>query len=623
MKRSIAMLLVFVLLTAMFPAVSAATAAAPEQSLVLNKVDPTITLELPALQAVATDRREAELHYSSGWQNMVVPTFDMYGMTVLTGETMRLRCYISHANSDSETVVMVYKGHYSELDENSELVGAVQLPRGAGSWSAEWDTTGLKAGDYTVYYAIVNPDYEILYASMADVYLSDVEIPLDHIGFYIMELGRETDTLYLYEGNDSMMSIHPVRYPYHTTDRRHITIKSVYSGTISGSGNFFGESGMRTDTYAGHHYMCAYIDVNGYSSYLTYLNIIVEELNEKHVKISPEQGYLNICPGVDYPIDVQIPADMTMEDMLIQTSIPGLLEAFAVDGQLYVRTLVDYSSLNQLIIASADSFDVKGFYIRDHFYTNELVRPTCTEDGYRASVCRHCGDVESIEVLPATGHVPQGKTVITEPTATKDGVAIGKCVTCKEEVEYPISRIFTDTQPDWFYSDALDYCYENGIINGLTATTFGPGATLNRAQLVTMLYRHAGAPEVEGESTFTDVPAGQFYTNAVIWASTNGIVNGYEDGSFRPGKEITRQEIVTMLHRYVVSLGKDNGERSDLAAFTDLDQLMGYADDAMQWAVANGVINGISETQLGPQQSANRAQTVTILYRIITGTLGE
>ena len=76
-----------------------------------------------------------------------------------------------------------------------------------------------------------------------------------------------------------------------------------------------------------------------------------------------------------------------------------------------------------------------------------------------------------------------------------------------------------------------------------------------------------------------------------------------------------------MLHRYVARLDRDNGERSNLAAFEDLDQLMGYAEDAMQWAVANGVISGISETQLGPRQSANRAQTVTILHRIITGTL--
>ena len=250
--------------------------------------------------------------------------------------------------------------------------------------------------------------------------------------------------------------------------------------------------------------------------------------------------------------------------------------------------------------------------------------PTCTEEGYHKNYCLFCGDIAAYEVYPAKGHNygTEGTTVIMEPTATKDGLMVGNCFLCGE-VEEIIPRVFTDTQPDWFYSDALDYCYEKGIISGMTATTFGPTGTLNRAQLVTMLHRHAGSPAVEGENTFTDVPAESFYTAAVIWASENGIVYGYEDGSFRPGNSITRQELVTMLHRYMVRLDKDSGERSDLAAFEDLDQLMGYAEDAMQWAVANGVISGISATQLGPRQSANRAQTVTILHRIITGILGE
>ena len=589
----------------------------------LEKVDPAITLELSALQQVAEDRSAVELHSQAWGMNMVVPRVEMYGMTVLTGETMMLRCYIAHANSDSETVIMIYKGHYTELDENSELVAAGQLPHGAGSWHMDWDTEGCEEGDYTVYFAIVDPEYNILYASLADVYLSDEEIPLEKLGFYISELGMETDTVYLYEGNDSMMGIYPVRYPYHTTDRRSVTIKSVFGGTITGSGNFFGEDGMRTDTYAGHHYMCAYIDEGGSKKYLTYLNVIVEEFGDQHVRINPEQGYLTICPGVDYHIDVEIPEGKTLADALIQTSVPGILEAFEKDGELYVRTLVNYSSLNQLTISFGQTFDVKGFYIRDHHYIAEMVQPTCTEDGYSAKVCRHCADVQELEIIPALGHEIADAVVTAEPKATKDGAAVGICSRCDSEAETVVSCIFTDTEPDWFYSDALDYCYENGIINGLTASTFGPTATLNRAQLVTMLYRHAGSPAVEGESTFIDVPAESFYTAAVIWASANGIVNGYEDGSFRPGDAITREQIVTMIHRYVVMLEKDNGERNDLAAFEDLDMLHEYAREPMEWAVANGVINGLSATTLGAQESANRAQTVTILYRIITGILAE
>jgi hypothetical protein len=284
------------------------------------------------------------------------------------------------------------------------------------------------------------------------------------------------------------------------------------------------------------------------------------------------------------------------------------------------------SSYQELCVALGERFVTRSFESQNHSdYAKYETKPTCTEVGVRSHYCEDCGLIWYEEV-EAKGHkIKKGAeiVVIEEPKATKRGISGGECERCGELATFETGCIFYDTQPDWFYSDALDYCYEKGIINGLTANTFGPGETLNRAQLVTMLYRHAGSPEVEGENLFTDVPDGQFYTNAVIWASANGIVNGYEDGSFRPGNPINRQELVTMLHRYAVSLGKDNGQRSDLAAFTDLDQLMGFAADAMGWAVANGIINGISETELGPRQSANRAQTVTILYRTITGILAE
>ena len=127
---------------------------------------------------------------------------------------------------------------------------------------------------------------------------------------------------------------------------------------------------------------------------------------------------------------------------------------------------------------------------------------------------------------------------------------------------------------------------------------------------------------MEGESPFRDVPAGAYCTDAVIWAHQNGVVSGYEDGTFRPVNDITRQEIITILHSYVVMLGMDNGARDDLAAFEDLDMLMPYALEHMRWAVANGVMQGISPNTLGPRQNAIRAQTVTILYRVFVDILG-
>ena len=619
MKRSIAMLLVFVLLAAMFPAVSAVQV--PDGAMVLKDMDPAALCDVAQLQQIAWYDRDAELNAESITGDIIMPKFEMYGMTVLTGETMKVNCNLKRCTSESSALVMVFKGHYTELTEASEVVAAGALPDSAGGgYSMEWDTAGCEAGDYTVCYAIVSKEEEILFASMADVYLSDMEIPLERLGLYVMELGMEADVMYRPAYNHEMMTVHPVRYPYHTTDRRYVRITGKETSSV---GNFYGEDGFGVGAAPGTYTLRAYIEENGKQAFLTELQVIVEEMNENHPQILPESGYLNVCHGMDFPIEVKIPAGKTMEDALVQVSRPDLLELKVENNTLYIKTKAKITGLYHLIISFDTYFDVKGFYIKDHFYVDEWIDPTCTEDGMRVKVCRQCGDEQFVETLPATGHATQGKTIVTHPTATKDGLSVSNCIHCGIAIEKVLPRIFTDTQPDWFYSDALDYCYEEGIINGLTANTFGPGETLNRAQLVTMLYRHAGSPEVEGENRFTDVPEGQFYTNAVIWASANGIVNGYEDSSFRPGNPINRQELVTMLHRYAVSLGKDNGQRSDLSAFTDLDQLMGYAADAMQWAVANGIINGISETELGPRQSANRAQTVTILYRTITGILAE
>lgn len=618
MKRIIALVLTLVLVLAMLPAVDA---AAPEQTMALTKADLTLQPDLSELKRMAQWKQEAELTYLSGGYDLIVPDFGMYGMTVLAGESMKLRCELDREEDDSDAVILVYEGYYEDLDENSELVAAGTLPSNAsGSWYLNWDTTGCAAGDYTVYFAIIGSDEQLRYASVADVFISDVEIPLERIGLYVLELGMETDTVYMVADGGELMTVHPVRYPYHTTDRRNIIISGFQSSSV---GNFYGEDGRGVGRAPGSYTISAYINENGVQSYLSEMNVIVEELNENHPLFYPENGYINICPGVDYPIQVKLPEGKTLEDALLQTSRPGLLEAWAEGDTLYVRTLVEWSSLNKLVISFGQYYDTIGFYIREHDYRTEWVHPTCTEDGVKAKVCIHCGDVLESEVLPKLGHLVMTQTVITEPKATKDGIAAGHCSRCDLDVELPVSRIFTDTEPDWFYSDPLDYCYENGIINGIDEHTFGPTLTLNRAQLVTMLYRHAGSPEVTEAPAFTDVPEGQFYTAPVAWASANGIVMGYEDGTFRPGDAITREQIVTMLYRYVVMLEKDNGERNDLSAFADLDMLHEYALEPMQWAVANGVINGLSETVLGPQESTNRAQTVTILYRIITGVLTE
>ncbi len=175
------------------------------------------------------------------------------------------------------------------------------------------------------------------------------------------------------------------------------------------------------------------------------------------------------------------------------------------------------------------------------------------------------------------------------------------------------SEAFTDVQEDTFYHDAVDFMVENGYMNGMSQTQFGVNATLNRAQLVTILYRMAGQPETGGmENPFADVPAGEWYTDAVIWAANAGIVNGISETAFAPEQNVTREQLAAMLYR---CSGAEAVETDHLSAYADADKVSAYAWDAMNWAVANGIILGMDSTTLAPQSEANRAQACTILVR--------
>ena len=619
MKRFAALLLVVCLLTAMVPAVRAAQRA-PEARVQ--------TADL--LEAVNESYQAPEKGEDLNW---IVPMFDMYGMTVVKDEEMVLSCMIDDGSRYTvNTGFMVFKGTLDELTDASLPVAHNYFPTENSSEYVEkfyWDTKGAECGDYTaIFYLTPDEDEsQVLYASACDVYISDREIPLDHLELCVLELGKVTEAVRVRAGVNQQMSVVAVRYPYHTTDRRRV-VMSGYDGEFTyGRANFpFAES-INAPSEAGEYRIQGWIyDKNFKAEHITELKVIVEEDVGQFPTITALDGGV-ICFGQEKGFRIDMPSGSTIDDAIIQVTADGLVEISRVEENvIYLKGVRVDSSYQELCVALGERFVTRSFESQNHSdYAKYETKPTCTEVGVRSHYCEDCGLIWYEEV-EAKGHkIKKGAeiVVIEEPKATKRGISGGECERCGELATFETGCIFTDTQPDRFYSDALDYCYEKGIISGMTATTFGPTGTLNRAQLVSMLYRHAGSPAAEGENTFTDVPAESFYTAAVIWASENGIVYGYEDGSFRPGNSITRQELVAMLHRYVARLDKDNGERSDLAAFEDLDQLMGYAEDAMQWAVANGVISGISETQLGPRQSANRAQTVTILHRIITGILGE
>ena len=155
-------------------------------------------------------------------------------------------------------------------------------------------------------------------------------------------------------------------------------------------------------------------------------------------------------------------------------------------------------------------------------------------------------------------------------------------------------------------------------MQGTSDTTFSPDGIVTRAQLVTILHRLEGEPEVPIECTFTDVPEGQWYSKAIKWAAAMGIVNGVGNNKFDPDGKITREQIATILHRYS---GLPNAEGS-LDTFPDKDSVSSFAIDGMAWAVGEGLINGVSvngETKLAPLDNATRAQIAAIMMRYQQG----
>ena len=181
-----------------------------------------------------------------------------------------------------------------------------------------------------------------------------------------------------------------------------------------------------------------------------------------------------------------------------------------------------------------------------------------------------------------------------------------------EEYEFPFTDVY---DRDWFYSD-VDYVAQNGLMRGTSADKFSPYSTTTRAMIVTVLYRMEGEPDA-GENSFIDVPDGEYYTDAVAWASENGIVNGYGQGRFGPNDSITREQLAAILYRYSVYKGYDVsvGEDTNILSFDDIADLSDYAFTSMQWACGAGLIGSMGDGRLAPKGNATRCQIAAVLHR--------
>ena len=193
-------------------------------------------------------------------------------------------------------------------------------------------------------------------------------------------------------------------------------------------------------------------------------------------------------------------------------------------------------------------------------------------------------------------------------------------VSFKEEVT--VSTLpFTDVAADAWYYDAVEYVYDNDLMNGTSSTVFAPNATLTRGMLATVLWRMEGSPVVNYALPFEDVSGDQWYTEAIRWAASVGVVNGTSATTYAPNANITREQLATMLYRYAAYKSGSVSTSASLSGFTDAGSVSDYAADAMEWAVAEEIIGGMTSTTLVPQGSATRAQTATMLMRYCENVL--
>lgn len=254
-----------------------------------------------------------------------------------------------------------------------------------------------------------------------------------------------------------------------------------------------------------------------------------------------------------------------------------------------------------------------------HNYETKRTEPTCEKDGKEEEVCSRCGDVRFSRVLPATGHSyrwdPRTRRTVCENCGKilDEGGNTRPIIPAnpgKTDKNFP----FTDVSKNDGCYDAVDYLYSKGIMNGTSSTKFSPNGELTRAMVVTILYRAQGEPAVHTSGSFKDVAAGCYYTEAVEWAAANNIVKGFTDGTFKPDKSVTREQLAAFLSRFAqyndAKIIEADGQLSTDAVVS------GWARKNVEWAVAEGILTSVQARNA--VQNATRAEVAMAVYTYLT-----
>ena len=317
---------------------------------------------------------------------------------------------------------------------------------------------------------------------------------------------------------------------------------------------------------------------------------IFESLAGKDVEISFDLGDIQwSVNGADIPTDTDF-TDLDLGASLDTHGIPVNV----------INTITGEVGTVQITLAHDGEFG----------FTMTLTAPLGKENaGYWANLYHYDEDAEALNFEAAAKIDEDGSVTIPFSHASQYAIVIDT----HSHAAVDVSDLFIDIAPDAWYKDAVQYAYDNGLMTGVSATEFAPEATTTRAMIVSILARLEGVTTAQAAG-FADVDD-EWYATAVNWAANVGVVNGYEDNTFRPNTAITREQLAAILMNYAAYKGEDVSNRASLATYTD--QPSTWATETMSWAVAEGLISGVTNTELQPQASATRAQVAAILQRFL------
>ncbi len=306
-----------------------------------------------------------------------------------------------------------------------------------------------------------------------------------------------------------------------------------------------------------------------------------------------------------------VPADW----YIVYDLINQIGEVELADGDLIKAAREAYDALSEKDQALVDNYDLLVKAEQDYL---TLIAENAALNAAKSYALLVINDLEK----EAADDTCLLNTIAAAREAIHCATSVGEVYTILDELQLLVnqgcvSNRFSDVAVNAWYHDSVEFVVAFGLMEGMGGKTFAPEANMTRAQLVTVLYRLVGEPEVDGMANpFTDVAADTWYTDAVIWAANNGIITGVTETTFAPNANISREQLVTILYRFF----REPETNTDvLAGYADANAISEYAVDAMAWAVECGIVNGITETVLAPQGTATRAQIATILMRVILG----